>query len=126
MKPDLLLRIGAVFIACAVASTSVAKEKRKKKAHDSHPTVITAVTPQAISIREAKAEKTVAITPATEIYVRDRKADVAALQPWHGCEHHSGDGRRQGQSDQRYGPAARPRRQGRAVEEEAPLTCGIT
>ena len=81
MKPDLLLRIGAVFIACAVASTSVAKEKRKKKAQDSHPTVITAVTPQAISIREAKAEKTVAITPATEIYVRDRKADVAALQP---------------------------------------------
>jgi hypothetical protein len=65
-----------------VTTASFAKEKkRKKKPQDSHPTVITAVTPTAISIREAKAEKTVPITPSTEIYVRDKKADVAALQP---------------------------------------------
>lgn len=65
-----------------MATTSFAKEKkRKKKPQDSHPTVITAVTANAISIREAKAEKTVPITPSTEIYVRDQKADLAALQP---------------------------------------------
>lgn len=81
-KPHILLRVSVVLIACTVATASVAKEKkRKKKPQDSHPTVITAVTANAISIREAKAEKTVPITPATEIYVRDKKADITALQP---------------------------------------------
>ena len=81
-KPHLLLRLVVVLIACTVATASFAKEKkRKKKPQDSHPTVITAVTAEAITIREAKAEKTVPITVSTEIYVRDKKADVAALQP---------------------------------------------
>ena len=81
-KPYFLLRLGVVLIACTVATASFAKEKkRKKKPQDSHPTVITAVSATAISIREAKAEKTVPITPSTEIYVRDQKADIAALQP---------------------------------------------
>ena len=82
-KPHLLLRISVVFIACVVGATgSFAKEKkRKKKPQDSHPTLITAITADAITIREAKAEKTVPITSSTEIYVRDKKADLAALQP---------------------------------------------
>ena len=80
--PHLLLRVSLGLLACTVATSGFAKEKkRKKKPQDSHPTVITAVTANAISIREAKADKTVVITPSTEIYVRDRKADVAALQP---------------------------------------------
>ena len=81
-KPHLLLRISVVLIACTVATAGLAKDKkRKKKPQDSHATVITAVTANAITIREVKAEKTVPITPSTEIYVRDRKADFAALQP---------------------------------------------
>ena len=81
-KPHLLLRLSVVFMACAVASASLAKEKkRKKKPQDSHPTVITAVSASGITIREAKAEKTIPITPSTEIFVRDQKADLAALQP---------------------------------------------
>jgi hypothetical protein len=80
-NPHLLLRVSAVFIACTLASTGVAKEKRKKKSQESHATLITMVTADAISIKEAKAEKTVAITRATEIYVRSQRADIAALQP---------------------------------------------
>ena len=81
-KPHLLLWVSVLFVACTMATGSFAKEKkRKKKPQDSHPTVITAVTANAITIREAKAEKTVPVTPATEIYVRDKKADVTALQP---------------------------------------------
>ena len=81
-QPHLLLRISVLLIACTVATASVAKEKkRKKKPQDSHPTVITAVTANAITIREAKAEKTVPITASTEVYVRDQKADVSALRP---------------------------------------------
>ena len=75
------MRLAALLIVLGLASTAVAKEKRKKKRPKSHPTVITVVSPTAISIREAKAEKTIAIAPSTEIYVRDQKTDVAALQP---------------------------------------------
>ncbi len=77
-----LLGAATVIVFLAVAGTVDAKEKRKKKKEpESHPTVITAVTPAAITIREAKAEKTVPITAATEIYVRNQKAAVGALQP---------------------------------------------
>ena len=80
-KPHLLLRISAILLACLVATGSFAKEKKpKKKPQDSHPTVITAVTANAITIKEAKAEKIIPITASTEIYVRDKKADVTALQ----------------------------------------------
>ena len=71
------------LLAVASAGSSSAGEKRKKKKKkepESHPTVITSVAPGAITIREAKVEKTVVITPATEIYVRGQKADIAALQ----------------------------------------------
>jgi hypothetical protein len=82
MRTLAVLFISALAAAVLLtASTAAAKEKRKKKEPESHPTVITAVTPAAITIREAKAEKTLAITPSTEIYVRDKKADLAALQP---------------------------------------------
>ena len=76
-----MVRAAAVLLTIVLASTGSAKEKRKKKEPESHPTVITAITPTAITIREAKAEKTVPISQSTEIYVRDHKADVAALQP---------------------------------------------
>ena len=77
----LLMRVAVVFTALVVVSTSAAKDKRKKKEPESHPTVITAVTPTAISIREAKADRTVPITPSTEIYVRNQKSSLTSLQP---------------------------------------------
>ena len=76
-----LIFLSITLIIVASTATSSAGEKRKKKKEpESHPTVITSVSPGAITIREAKSEKTVPITPATEIYVRGQKADVAALQ----------------------------------------------
>ena len=76
-----LVVLGITLIAVASAASSSAGEKRKKKKEpESHPTVITSVAPGAVTIREAKAEKTIPIAPATEIYVRGQKADVAALQ----------------------------------------------
>ena len=81
-QPQPLIRIAIILIAGMVATASFAKEKKpKKKPQDSHPTVITAVTANAITIREAKAEKTVPMTAATEIYVRDKRPEVTALQP---------------------------------------------
>ena len=76
-----LVVLGVTLIAIASTGSTTAGEKRKKKKDpESHPTVITSVAPTAITIREAKAEKTVPITPSTEIYVRGQKADIAALQ----------------------------------------------
>jgi hypothetical protein len=69
------------IVALASASTAVAKDSRKKKKErESHATLITAVSATSISIKQDKIEKTVAITPATEIYVRDKKGAVDALQ----------------------------------------------
>ncbi len=42
--------------------------------------MITAVSATSISTKYEKVEKTFAITPATEIYVRNEKAAVGALQ----------------------------------------------
>ena len=76
-----LVVFGVTLVAIASTGSTTAGEKRKKKKEpESHPTVITSVAPTAITIREAKVEKTVPITSATEIYVRGQKADVAALQ----------------------------------------------
>ena len=76
-----LIAAGITLIAVASAGSITAGEKRKKKKEpESHPTVITSIAPGAITIREAKAEKTVSVTPSTEIYVRGQKADIAALQ----------------------------------------------
>ena len=81
-KPHLLVRLSVIMVGCMAVTSSFAKEKKaKKKPQDSHPTVITAVTANALTIRETKAEKVVPITVSTEIYVRDKKADVTALQP---------------------------------------------
>ncbi len=77
----LLLTIGVLTLAIAGVGTSSAGEKKKKKERERHATVITAIDPTAISIKEDKADKTVPITPSTEIYVRGQKADLAALQP---------------------------------------------
>ena len=65
----------------AFASAASAGDKRKKKAPEHHDTVIASVSPTAITITEVKLERTIPITPATEIYVRGQKADLAALQP---------------------------------------------
>lgn len=76
----LLIAMLAVF-ALASVSTSAAKDSRKKKKErEVHATLITSVSPTSISTKYDKDEKTVAITPATEIYVRDAKATAAALQ----------------------------------------------
>jgi hypothetical protein len=72
--------VGLAIAAITLPTTSVAKDKRKKKPREPNATLITAVGPTSISIKHDKVEKTVAITPATEIYVRDDKATVAALQ----------------------------------------------
>ena len=75
-----LLAFTIALLVLGSGTTSLAKETRKKKARESHATLITAVSPTSISIKQDKTEKTVAITPATEIYVRDAKAAVDALQ----------------------------------------------
>ena len=77
-----IIRLAVLGLAVSAFASAVdAKDKKKKKEPESHPTVITAVTPTAISIREAKIEKSVPITPSTEIYVRNQKASLGALQP---------------------------------------------
>ena len=75
-----LLFIPIALLALASPATGLAKDTRKTKPRQSHATLITAVSPTSISVRQEKTEKTVPITPATEIYVRDTKTNVDALQ----------------------------------------------
>ena len=73
----LLLTALVLAVSCTAAQ---AGDKRKKAEPEHHDTVIATVTPTSMTISEGKAQKTVAISPSTEIYVRGQKADVAALQ----------------------------------------------
>jgi hypothetical protein len=78
--PRLLITTLVLFALSAAASAGD-KRKKKEKEVEHHTPVIASVTPTAIAIKEAKLERSIGITPATEIYVRGQKADVAALQP---------------------------------------------
>ena len=69
------------FVLLAFVGTATAGDKSKKKnERETHDTLISSVSLTSISITQGKTEKTVAITPSTEIYVRGQKADAAALQ----------------------------------------------
>ena len=65
----------------AATGEAADKRKKKKKEPESHPTVLTSVSPTSVVIRENKADRTVPITPTTEVYLRGQKANLAALQP---------------------------------------------
>ncbi len=54
---------------------------QKKKAAEHHDTLIAAVAPTSITITEDKLTRTFPINQSTEVYVHDRKTNVAALQP---------------------------------------------
>jgi hypothetical protein len=72
-----------IFVVLAFVTAPTVSAGRKKKATPPpvRETVISSITPNAITITEDKTTKTVAITQFTEIALNGRKATVADLKP---------------------------------------------
>lgn len=70
----------SAVLALITASPAVAAGKKKKKPPP-HINTISAVTADSVTIAEEKGQKTLAVTPFTEINVNGRKAQVTDLQP---------------------------------------------
>ena len=71
-----------VSILLAILALTPAFGASKKKAEPvQHGTIISSVTPTAITVTEGKAAKTFTITQFTEVNVNGQKATVADLKP---------------------------------------------
>ncbi|HEY0369021.1 MAG TPA: hypothetical protein VGC85_05450 [Chthoniobacterales bacterium] len=79
-----LLAFVSLVLLVAVAPLSArprATRSKPGKTQESHTTVITSVTPTALTIQEDQVTKSFMITPFTEVNVNGQRATVADLKP---------------------------------------------
>jgi hypothetical protein len=83
MKPSLLMRVLVCGLLCCVLATpGFARGKKKATpAATPHPTMITAVSPTAVTISDSKTTRALTVTQFTEITVNGQKAALAELKP---------------------------------------------